>query len=216
MGARLPPGRGREGCPRSRSGRRGRVATAPPGTVQRGDRRGAPGALPAAAPASRPALTMLRRGVRAVPAALCGGARRGAAAAAIPAAELSYRWEGLGAATPPYLGTLACGEGVPPSGAAGARRGPPSCGGTPRCGARSCSPSSAGREAGVWGPALGVTGSAEPPASGAEQIEQPNLLCYQLPQGCGETPSPPGPLEQEKGGETRQRHESESGAHFAP
>lgn len=81
----------------------------------------------------------------------------------------------------PLFGYICMREGVPPSGAAGVWRGPPGCGGTPRCAARSCSPFSARRKAGAAVQAVGrrpgdhpsgVTGSAEPPALGAEQVEQ--------------------------------------------
>lgn len=58
----------------------------------------------------------------------------------------------------------------------------------------------------------GVTGGAQPPGRGAGAgTAAPTLLCHQLPRTAGslgsrDTPRPPGPLEWEKGGKTRQRN----------
>lgn len=125
------PGRGRWGCPRSRRGRRGCTAAAPPCPVLRGEGCRAP-----SPPPPRPARTHH---------AAAGGGWSGlsrrlgatglggeAAAAAIPSAAPSYRWEGPAAVTPLHLGTFACGAGVRTSRAVGAWRRPFSAAGGPR------------------------------------------------------------------------------------
>lgn len=161
IGARLPRA-GAGSAAQGHGGKEGARRDGSSGHGAAGALPAVPGALPAAVPAPRPALTMLRRVVRAVPAARCGGARRGAAAAAIPAAALSYRWEGL-VSPRPLIWVHLHASGSPPFGGRGSlagssrlRRNPEVCGPKlllllcPKEGRGSCP----GCRQEAWGPSL--------------------------------------------------------------
>ncbi|XP_055668220.1 collagen alpha-1(I) chain-like, partial [Falco peregrinus] len=140
---------------------------------------------PAAVPSAPPALTMLRLGVRALPATRCGGAQRGAAAAAIPSAAPLIGGRGLVPSRPLIWVHLHAGREYPPWRQGESVCVPPGCGETLRCGGRSCPPSSAGRKRWASSQAAGrrsglqttgVTGGAQPPGWGLEQVQQ-SLHC---------------------------------------